>query len=353
MRSLLPSLTVGVGASSLPSLAVGARVGASFLPHVRGWVRVLGAGFLFLLFLFLSACTDSHSFRLRGDFQNLRQADLFIYSTDGGLAYVDTIHIVEGQFDWQVPLDEEVTFYLIFPNFSQQTVFARPGDVIKIQGDGGQLRALSIKGSPDNDELTRFRLAHLGDRPDSLRQAIERYVKENEGSRVSLHLMRQLTQQRKDGSRLRVGEVLPAIVLPPDSLQASKDTLFIRPKQKDARPVLLFFWATWKRSSLDDFYLVRKALRQNKELQPVSISLDYNASTYAYSLRADSIDFDRRCYRLIWDTPIVQQLAVRDIPYYILADANRRVIALGSDWKHDLQPAVDSLLNSRKDVQRP
>ena len=139
----------------------------------------------------------------------------------------------------------------------------------------------------------------------------------------------------------------------PDSLQASKDTLFIRPKQKDARPVLLFFWATWKRSSLDDFYLVRKALRQNKELQPVSISLDYNASTYAYSLRADSIDFDRRCYRLIWDTPIVQQLAVRDIPYYILADANRRVIALGSDWKHDLQPAVDSLLNSRKDVQRP
>ena len=278
---------------------------------------------------------------------------MFIYSTDGGLTYVDTIHIFEGQFDWQVPLEDEATFYLIFPNFSQQTIFARPGDVVKIQGDGGQLRALSIKGSPDNDELTSFRLAHLDDRPDSLRRAIDRYVKENEGTRVSLHLMRQLTQQRKDASRLRVGQTLPAIVLPPDSLQEHQDTLFIRPKQKDARPVLLFFWATWKRSSLDEFYLVRNALRQNKDLQPVSISLDYNASTYAYSLRADSIDFDRRCYRLIWDTPIVQQLAVRDIPYYILADANRRVIALGSDWKRDLQPAVDSLRKSHEGAQRP
>lgn len=333
MRSLLPFLTGGVGGGS-----IGDR--AFFLLS-------------FILSFILSACTDSHSFRLRGDFQNLRQADLFIYSTDGGLAYVDTIHIVEGQFDWQVPLDDEATFYLIFPNFSQQTIFARPGDVVKIQGDGGQLRALSIKGSPDNDELTRFRLAHLDDRPDSLRRAIGQYVKENEGSRVSLHLMRQLTQQRKDASRLRVGQTLPAIMLPPDSLQDYQDTLFIRPKQKEARPVLLFFWATWKRSSLDDIFLLRKALRQNKDLQPVSISLDYNPSTYAYSLRADSINFDRRCYRLIWDTPIVQQLSVRDLPYYILADAHRRVIALGSDWQRDLQPAVDSLPKSRDDAQRP
>ena len=242
-----------------------------------------------------------------------------------------------------MPLYEEATFHLIFPNFSQQIVFARPGDVVKVKGDGNQLRKLSIKGSPDNDELTRFRLEHIDDSPDLLRSAMEAYIKEHEGTRVSLHLMRQLTQQRGSASRLSVGETLPTIVLPPDSLQEKKDTLFIRSKQKDAKPVLLFFWATWKRSSLDDVHLMRKALRQHKEIQPVSISLDYNFGTYDYTLRWDSIDFDRRCYGLIWETPVVQQLAIRTLPFYILADANRRILAIGTDWKRDLQPAIDKL----------
>ena len=58
---------------------------------------------LFLFFFFLS-CSDPHTVRIRGSFENLRQTDLYIYSPDGGLDDVDTIHVVDGQFDWQVPL---------------------------------------------------------------------------------------------------------------------------------------------------------------------------------------------------------------------------------------------------------
>ena len=121
------------------------------------------------------------------------------------------------------------------------------------------------------------------------------------------------------------------------------DTIFIRPKQKDARPVLLIFWATWRRSTLDDFPDIRKALRTHTKLRPISISLDHQRSGYLYTVKADSINFDRRCYFRVWDTPVVQQLAISELPYYILADSARTVLAVGTNWKRDIAPKVDKL----------
>ncbi len=326
----------------------------------------MGLLLLFPIFLFLG-CTDPNVIRLRGSFNNLRQTDLYIYSPDGGMDHVDTIHVIDGQFDWQTTLTEEATFNLVFPNMSEQVILASPGDRLRLKGDGGQLRALTIKGSKDNEELTRFRLAHLSDRPDSLSSAIRHYIRQHQGSRISTVLQRQLTRLQGHSSRLRVGSQLPAIILPPDSVETTaftemnidlktgrmvrgkstdrntEDTLFIRPKQKDARPVLFIFWATWRRSTLDDLPAIRKALREHKNVQPVSISLDHQRSGYLYEIKADSIDFDRRCYFRVWDTPGVQQLAITEIPYYILADSARTVLAVGSDWKKDIAPAMDKL----------
>lgn len=333
------------------------------LLHKEGGGRVL-----FILFsLFLLSCSDSTSVRIRGSFDNLRQTDLYIYSPDGGMEQVDTIRVIDGQFSWQAPLTEAATFCLVFPNMSEQVILAQPGDRLRVRGDGGQLRALSVKGSRDNEELTRFRLAHLTDKPDSLQRAMRQYISEHENSRVSTQLQRQLTRLQGRSSRLRVGQKLPAIVLPPDSIETdaftekgldlktgkhtalrvddhnTTDTIFIRPNQKNARPVLLVFWATWRRSTLDDFPQIRTALRQHKSLQPVSLSLDYSRNGYLYSIRQDSMNFDRRCYFLVWDTPVVQQLAIAELPYYILADSTRTIQALGSNWKRDIQPAIDKL----------
>jgi len=266
---------------------------------------------------------------------------LFIYSTSGGSETIDTIKVVEGEFDWKKELTAPATFHLIFPNYSEQIVFAQPGQNVKIKGDGGQLRAITVKGSPDNDELTEFRLAHLDDKPDSLRRAMEAYIATHEDSRVSTYMQRQLTQQRAQASRFKVGQMLPAIVLPPDS--EGGDTLFIRPKDKDAKTVLIVFWAAWKQGSTDAFIGIRKAARANKDLQPISISLDNEKKLYQSKLLIDSIDYDRRCYFTTWNTPVVQQLAIRDIPYYILADSKRKILAIGSNWEHDIKPAVEKL----------
>lgn len=291
-------------------------------------------------------CQDNGTFRLRGDFRHLRQSEFYIYSTDGGLDNIDTLHVVDGQFDWTTPLEHEATFHVIFPNQSEQIVFAAPGKSVKMRGDAEHLRATRVEGSPDNDQLTRFRLEHLEDSPAQYDEAMQQYVSDNPDSRVSIYLQHQLTLRKTQLSHLRTGQPLPAIALPPDGLSADEDTLRI----DSGQPALLIFWANWKRDSQDAFYLIRRTLRANEDadrrhrLQPVSVSLDADLSKYFYTVRYDSITWPSRCYRLAWDTPVVQQLGIRDIPYYVLTDTLRRVVALGRNWEKDIAPHIDPLI---------
>ena len=295
----------------------------------------------------LYACQDSATFRLSGSFKNLRQADFFIYSPDGGLDRIDTLHVLNGEFDWTVPLEREATFYVIYPNLSEQVVFAEPGEAVKMKGDAGQLRATRVEGTPENEELTDFRVAHTDDTQEQLTDAMKAYIADNPDSRVSNYLQRQLTLQRTTRpSRLHVGQQLKDIVLPPDGL-GTADTLRIAAGQ----PHLFIFWANWKRDSQDAFYYIRRALRRTADnadslrLKAVSISLDTDPEKYAASCRYDSITYATRCYRLSWSTPIVKLWSIKDIPYFVLTDHHLVITALGDDWKKDMQPAIDRLLH--------
>lgn len=299
------------------------------------------------LFLFLS-CTSSSTFRLTGELENLQQTDFYIYSTDGSLKDIDTIQVLEGSFQWEVPLEDETVFYLVYPNLNEQVIFARPGDHVRFRGDANQLKAVSIKGNPENEALTRFRQDNLKATPDSLQRAMQAYIRENPDSRVSTYLQRQLTISRSGSARVRKGQPLPAIVLPPDSIGG--DTLCLLPTDTAARPVLLVFWATWKGDSRNALRDIRaemqrtKKLPRSKRLQPVSISLDFDRRQYEYSRTNDSIDYDNRRYPEMWDAPVCELLAIQQIPYYILADSRRKVVAFGTDWKKDIKPELDKLL---------
>ena len=107
----------------------------------------------------------------------MEQAELYLYSPDGGLDHLDTLHVVGGKFSWQHPLGADATFFIVYPNMSEQVVFASPGDDIKLEGDGGQLKSIEVSGNDDNKLLTQFRLEHNGDKRDSLVAAMKRFVK--------------------------------------------------------------------------------------------------------------------------------------------------------------------------------
>jgi len=315
--------------------------------------RECGGAFLFFaLIALLTACTDPTRFRIRGEIANLGETDFYIISTDGGLDHIDTIHVVEGNFKWQTNIEQEATFTLIFPNLSQQIIFATPGEDVKIIGDATELRAINVVGTDENKAYTEFRIEHYYDKPDKLAEAMEAYIDKNPESRVSDHMRRELASAKGSTEAVAYGKPLPEIVLPPDGLSSDSTTITIRP----GRPVLLVFWASWKRESIEDFYNVLKVYHQSEHqpdrkraVQPISISLDVNPQEYASVCRYDSVLWTSRCYRQSWGTPIVQQLSIRELPYYILTDDQLHVIAQGTKWKENIAQPLWRLTTRKED----
>ena len=289
----------------------------------------------------LCSCNDPYAFRIKGEIDNLQQADFLVYSLDGGLQSIDTIHVIEGKLDWSTPLNEEATFFVVFPNLSEQVVFARPGEVARMEGDANELRAIQVTGTKENETFTSFRLKHLNDTPKQLEEAMKDFIAEYPESRISTYIQYQLNLQDASFSNLRKGDKLPAIVLPPDDF-TGHDTL----RLKAERPVLLFFWASWKRESTSHFFDILRLRRQvadlplSRKVRPIAISLDVNPQDYNSTCRYDSVVWDSRCYRLAWSTPIVEQLDIREIPFYILTDDSLRLLALGTDWKNDIEQSL-------------
>ena len=97
--------------------------------------------YLFTLLLFLTSCgVDSDRFRLEGRLRNMNQGEFWVYSMDGDMDGIDTIPVREGRFSYEMPLRSPSTLIVIFPNYSEQPVFAEPGEVVKIKGDASHLR---------------------------------------------------------------------------------------------------------------------------------------------------------------------------------------------------------------------
>ena len=101
----------------------------------------LPAFVLLLSSLFLwSACgTKSDHFRLEGHFLHLNQGEFYVYSTDGIMNGIDTIKVNGGRFTYEIPCESEGTLMLVFPNFSEQPIFAEPGKSVDISADASHL----------------------------------------------------------------------------------------------------------------------------------------------------------------------------------------------------------------------
>ncbi|MBR0433443.1 MAG: DUF4369 domain-containing protein [Bacteroidaceae bacterium] len=322
-----------------PSRLVSSLAGKSHFSPFTLSLFTFHFSLLIAVAMLFASCSDPTRFRIRGEISNLREADFYIISTDGGLDHLDTIHVVDGSFKWQTHIDQEATFTLIFPNLSQQIIFATPGEDVKVVGDATELRAINILGTDENEDYTQFRIDHFYDKPKELIAAMQGYIDQHPGSRVSDYMRRHIALLKGENNRLVTGKPLPAISLPPDGLSSDSTTITLHPHH----PILLVFWASWDRSSIEDFYNIVKLYHQSQHqpdpkraVQAIGISLDVNPQEYASVCRYDSVLWDSRCYRLSWSTPIVEQLSIRELPYYILTDDQLKVIAHGSKWKENI-----------------
>lgn len=326
-------------------------------------------------FTLLSCGGSEGRFRLKGEFEHLRQGEFYIYSNDGGTSGFDTIKIEDGQFDYETDLRNHAIYYLLYPNLSEQVIFGTSGDVITLKGDARNLKSVEVKGSKPNEELTAFRLENKDKGLVGIREAAVAFMTHSPSSPVSVFLFKEYFLLANDVSQDEVkkhyralceaqpdnllllswqsdienrGRLLKKGSSLPDFVFTLKDGRKVQASDYRGKPLLVNFWASWESRSRAETFRIRRMLKGNSgKIEAVSISLDVNDAARKGIEGMDSVSWTSYCDFQAWNSPLVKLFGIRSIPFFILVGADGKVLAAGASYEKDIEPEIKKLFESR------
>ena len=136
-----------------------------------------------------SCGTDSRHFRIDGRLLHLNQGEFYVYSPDGTINGLDTIKVQAGRFSYEVACDRPMTLMIVFPNFTEQPVFAQPGKSVDLKGDASHLKEMTVKGTKDNELMNKFREMLHNAAPPEMKKCAQLFVEDHPESRVGAYLV--------------------------------------------------------------------------------------------------------------------------------------------------------------------
>ena len=306
------------------------------------------------ILLFTSCGDEGDSFRIKGRFRHFNQGELYIYSTDGA-PRLDTIRVRDGRFSYETLVTQPSTFVLRFPNSSEQAVFAEPGASVTIEGDASHLKEMEIKGTDDNDDMTKWRLHTANLTPPEVKKAAIDYIKEHLESRVSNFLLArylvlnedpdyktaselavQMLKEQPDNGQLIVLEkklrglrnVMVGTRLPSFSA-TSTDGRTVSLQSMNTELNIICVWALWNQQSISTQRKLREVQKKyGSRVSLMSICLDARPADCKQTLERDSIRWPQVADGRLWDSPLVQQLGISSVPGNIFFDRNGKVLAV-------------------------
>jgi hypothetical protein len=334
--------------------------------------------FIFSLITFhfslISCGPGGSSFRIEGRLRHMNQGEFYVYSPDGGINGIDTIKVHEGRFAYETMLRDVATFVVIFPNFSELAVFGEPGEKVEIKGDASHMKEMTVKGSDDNEEMTKLRMELNRLTPPEIPKAVESFIKEHRSSLASIYLLKRYFIGDVDPD-FRTAAILTKMMLDanPDNgqlIQLDKQLRSLRnaslnllPKftatdvkgrqvsEKDlkAKVNVVTAWASWNYQSTDmQRRLKDKKKKYGDKLAIISICLDGSpADCKRTVVERDSLKWSTVCDGRMWETPLLGKFGFCDLPANVVTDNKGRVLARNlSPMK--LDEKIEGLLKDEK-----
>lgn len=325
---------------------------------------------LSILFILSSCGSDNGKFRLEGRLRNFNQGEFWVYSPDGDMAGFDTIQVRDSRFSYERELHDPAMLIVVFPNYSEQPIFAEPGAKVTIKGDATHMKEMIIEGTDENEDMTMLRMKLNDLTPPDIPKAVSEYIKENPDSRVSIYLLHRYFVQAKDAD-YRQGRELTELLLKeqPDNIGLSQlerklrllencavnttmpkftatDIKGKRVTEADLRGkvTVITTWATWSYQSIS-FQQRLKQLkdRYGDKLAVLSICLDGQTDICRRYVARDSLKWSTICDGRMWETPLLQKFSMADVPSNVLIGANGRVLDRDLSAQH-LEEKIKKLL---------
>lgn len=327
-------------------------------------------------------CCSSHpgQVHIRGSFAHLEQGEFYLYSTDGGMRGMDTLSITEGEFQYNRPMDREATLFLLYPNYSQLPIFVNSGEDIYIKGDVRSLNEVEVSGSRSNELFTQFRKEIQKKSSEHTRELAKEYILKEPTEAASRYLFCQyylkadsttheetkeiydsllranpenlaiirLAAEVRSHGLLAPGRALPQFeIRPRTEKEEDKDTIVLTNKDYEGKYLMFVFWAEWKSGTQYTLSRARRLQRNMKEeLHVISYSLDTDHRMVELAEKKDSLFHNNTssyCDFYCWDSPLVKQWGIQELPYIILTEPKGTIIASGSNWSLDIEPKTKDL----------
>ncbi len=307
----------------------------------------------------------------------MQTGELYVYNLDNDEARFDTIMVKDGRFLYKGQAKSTVPYMLVFPNGVEQVIFAGPGTDLTYEATANDLKNYVVNGSEENKLMNEFRKQTYAMDAPRTTSAARSFINEHPESEAALYLLDKyfiqaenvsnaelsklikiVKQQHKNNhyllaienkikamGRCAEGMVVPDVALRPVK---GKDVKLWDSKNK-CEYNLITFWSMWSLEGYDMVWKMREFCNEYKgkgQLRIVSVSLDVERYRWEDVIKADSINgIEHYCDGKAFESDVVKKMGIESIPYYILADKNRKVVDRGTDMER-LKKELDTRLKT-------
>lgn len=307
--------------------------------------------------------------RIRGVYDHMDQADFLLYSMDGGLDRIDTLHIKRGEFEYTTELEGKATFHILYPNNDELVIWAGSGDDVVIEGEAQNLSKVKVSGNEENELYTSFRQELEATDTLTVRRAAAAFIRQHPESPVARYLFENYfvlsvdclpkdsvkrlykvlqAASPKDDEVLMMGGcieqryALQEGVKLPDFDLVAPDSTHIRLTDYKGKRLLLYFWAGWLASTQEDHRIIADTLENHKDLRAVSYSLDVDSATFSATRGDSTLHIPTYCDYQGFQSELAKDLGVNRLPLAILVDGKGKIIKMDKDLAKVLKASVST-----------
>lgn len=311
--------------------------------------------------LFLVGCGPrGNSFRLMGNIQGMQSGEIYIFNTSVDNARFDTLRVEEGKFHYGGNLEETTPYTIVFPNALEQVVFIGPGEEIEYEAVSSNLNNYVAKGSKANELMNKFRSTLKNNSYSDIQMKARQFIADNPKSVVSLYIFDRYFLQNAQTTYKELVDInkilsphhkestyymyLSGRVKAMKSLEVGDKFPDIKMRNKKDKTVNMWHvsseyttflcWASWITSSYD--YLYKAKSKANaypvKKMRIVAFSIDNEFDRWNNMISYDSINpIEHYCDTRAFDSPILREIGVNDVPVYFIIDKDHKIVAKGTE----------------------
>lgn len=309
-----------------------------------------------LAILALASCgTDGKRFKIEGHILNINQGEFYIYNDEDMTDGVDTIKVSGGRFAYDMACPRPTTLMLVFPNFSEQPIFAQPGKEATIKGDASHLKELKVTGTDDNELMSKFREQIANASPPEIKKYARMLVEDHPKSAVGAYIVKKYylttpepdyreaatlvrTMLAEQPNNARLARLSTLIASHQHTATGSRLPAFtyydtrgklVSSAQLSSGLTLIFTWATWSYDSMDMLRSVKKAQKKSGgKLKVVSVLVDASAKDAQLQLERDTVTWPNICDGMMMESRPIRQLGLTAVPDNLLIK-DGKVVAHG------------------------